>query len=113
MRQRGCGTRMIAAREFARRALGADVRIELSTNEAIKQAILAGLGVSILSRHTLGLDIDQRRLAILDVEGFPLECGWYFAYPVGKQVGAPARAFMEFVRVNSGALFVGEAAETA
>ncbi len=112
-REHGSGTRMIAEREFARRGLAPDVRMELSTNEAIKQAILAGLGISILSRHTLGLDVDPRRLAILDVEGFPLECGWYFAYPVGKQVGAPARAFMEFVRVDSGALFVEQAADTA
>ena len=62
------------------------------------QAILAGLGVSILSRYTLGLDSDQKQLVTLDVAGFPLERHWYFVYPVGKNLPAAAQAFMEFTR---------------
>lgn len=104
MREAGSGTRMVAEREFARRGLEPRVRMELSTNEAIKQAIVAGLGISILSRDTLGVGTEVRELATLDVEGFPLESSWSFAYPVGKQVQAPARAFMDFVRAESGAL---------
>jgi DNA-binding transcriptional LysR family regulator len=104
MREAGSGTRMVAEREFARRGLRPSVRMELSTNEAVKQAILAGLGISILSHYTLGLDTEQRRLVTLDVEGFPLESNWYFAYPVGKRVQPPARAFMDFVRAEVGVL---------
>ncbi len=62
--------------------------MELGTNEAIKEAILAGLGVTIMSRYTFGLDPESSRYACLDVEGFPLENHWYFAYPAGKQLTA-------------------------
>lgn len=75
--------------------------MELSTNEAIEQAILAGLGVSILSRYTLGLDAEQKQLVTLDVEGFPLERHWYFVYPSGKQLSMVAKTFMDFVRVEA------------
>ena len=104
MREPGSGTRLLAYQAFDSRGLEPSVRMELSTNEAIKQAILAGLGVSILSRYTLGLDTEQDQLAVLDVEGFPLERHWQFVYPVGKQVSPVARAFMDFVRVEAKAL---------
>lgn len=76
------------------------VRMELSTNEAIKQAIPSGLGISILSQYTLGLDTEHPRLAALDVRGFPLERNWQFVYPLGKQVTPAAAAFMAFVRAQ-------------
>jgi DNA-binding transcriptional LysR family regulator len=101
MREPGSGTRLVAYGVFDRHGLEPRVRMELSTNEAIKQAILAGLGVSILSRYTLGLDTGQRELAVLDVEGLPIERQWQFVYPVGKQVAPAARAFMDFVRAEA------------
>jgi DNA-binding transcriptional LysR family regulator len=104
MREPGSGTRLVAYEAFDRHGIAPDVRMELSTNEAVKQAILAGLGVSILSRYTLGLDTEQPRLAVLDVEGFPIERSWQFVYPVGKQLAPAARAFMDFVRAEAKAL---------
>lgn len=101
MREAGSGTRLAAWEAFDRHGIEPRVRMELSTNEAIKQAILAGLGISILSRYTLGLDTEQAQLAVLDVEGFPIEREWQFVYPVGKQVSPPARAFMDFVRAEA------------
>ena len=98
IREPGSGTRAAAQEVFAQRGLRPNLRMELSSNEAIKQAILAGLGVSILSRYTLGLDSDQKQLVTLDVAGFPLERHWYFVYPVGKNLPAAAQAFMEFTR---------------
>jgi DNA-binding transcriptional LysR family regulator len=100
MREPGSGTRTVAEESFARHGLQPKVRMELSTNEAIKEAILAGLGVSILSRYTLGLEGEQNELVTLDVEGFPIERQWYFVYPVGKQLPAAAQAFMNFTREN-------------
>jgi DNA-binding transcriptional LysR family regulator len=70
----------------------------LSTNEAIREAILAGLGVAILSRHTFAPEPEPGQLVTLDVEGFPLERHWYFVYPVGKQLPPAAQAFMQFTR---------------
>ncbi len=101
MREAGSGTRLAAWEAFDRHRIEPAVRMELSTNEAIKQAILAGLGISILSRYTLGLDTEQAQLSVLDVEGFPIEREWQFVYPVGKQVSPPARAFMDFVRAEA------------
>ena len=75
--------------------------MELSDDEAIREAILAGLGISIMSRFTLGLEPEPARLICLDVEGFPLENHWHFAYPVGKQLSPTARAFMEFARLEA------------
>ncbi|HOA95081.1 MAG TPA: LysR substrate-binding domain-containing protein, partial [Quisquiliibacterium sp.] len=98
MREQGSGTRLVAHEAFDRAGLQPNIRMELSTNEAIKQAILAGLGISILSRYTLGLDSDPSQLVVLDVEGFPIERRWQFVYPVGKQVSPTARAFMDLVR---------------
>jgi DNA-binding transcriptional LysR family regulator len=101
MREPGSGTRMVAQQVFEAHGAAPRVRMELSTNEAIKQAILAGLGVSIMSRYTLGLDVEHDQLVTLDVEGFPLERHWYFVYPVGKQLPVAAQAFMDFVRKDA------------
>lgn len=98
MRERGSGTRAVTEEMFARHGLQPRVKMELSTNEAIKEAILAGLGVSIMSRYTLGLGAEQNQLVTLDVEGFPLERHWYFVYPIGKQLSLLAQAFMDFTR---------------
>ena len=100
MREPGSGTRLLATKLFERHGLSPRIRLELSTDEAIKEAILAGLGVAIMSRFTLGLDPEPSRLICLNVDGFPLENHWYFAYPVGKQLSATARAFMDFSRVE-------------
>jgi hypothetical protein len=57
-----------------------------------------------MSRHTLGLDTENPHLAVLDVEGMPIERPWQFVHPIGKQVSPVARAFMEMVRTDARAL---------
>ena len=104
MREPGSGTRMVCNQLFDQFGIKPQVRMELSTNEAIKQAILAGLGISIMSQYTLGLNVTQSHLAILDVEGLPVARPWQFVYPVGKQISPVARAFMDFVRTGAVAL---------
>lgn len=101
LREEGSGTRRIALRLFREHGLTPKVRMALATNEAVKEAILAGQGVAILSRHTFGLDPESSRYVCLDVEGFPLENHWYFAYPEGKQVSAAVRAFLDFARARA------------
>ena len=76
-------------------------RMELGSNEAIKQAIVGRLGIAVLSRHTLALDAPMGQLEILDVEGFPIERHWYFAYPSGKQLSIVAQTFLEYLRQAS------------
>lgn len=98
MREPGSGTRMATERFFSEHNKKLKVRMELGSNEAIKQAIIGELGISVLSRHTLALDAPMGQLAILDVEGFPIERHWYFAYPSGKQLSIVAQTFLEYLR---------------
>jgi LysR family transcriptional regulator, low CO2-responsive transcriptional regulator len=98
MREPGSGTRDVVEKLFADHGLVPKVRMELDSNESIREAILAGLGISVLSRYTLSSEADEARLRCLDVEGFPLESYWHFVYPLGKELSAAARAFMQFVR---------------
>lgn len=94
LREPGSGTRLAVERHFAQHGLALRVRMELGSNEAIKQAIAGGLGISVLSTHTLALEGDGGLLQPLDVKGFPLLRKWYVAYPSGKHLSSVAEAFL-------------------
>lgn len=96
IRETGSGSRATTLELFARYGVEPRVRMELSNNEAIKQAIIAGLGVSVMSRYALGLDVPHEQIAVLDVEGLPIDVGWQFVHPPGKQLPVVARSFMAF-----------------
>ncbi|HEY3327019.1 MAG TPA: LysR substrate-binding domain-containing protein [Novimethylophilus sp.] len=99
MREIGSGTRLSVEQMFASHGIKPNIRMELGSNEAIKQAILGRLGISVLSRHTLGMD-GMNELVVLDVEGFPIVRQWHIAYPRGKQLSVVAKAFLEFLWEN-------------
>ncbi|MGA7949521.1 MAG: LysR substrate-binding domain-containing protein [Thiobacillaceae bacterium] len=94
MREAGSGTRQAIERLLQQHGLKANIRMELGSNEAIKQTIAAGLGVSVLSRHTLALDAATSQIAILDVVHFPIKRHWYVLWPKGKQLSVVARTFL-------------------
>ncbi len=94
MREVGSGTRIAAERYFAAQGLAPAVRMELGANEAIKQAVMAGLGLSVISRGSALLELEQGYLVELTVEGFPLLRHWYVAWPRGKRLSVGARAFL-------------------
>lgn len=96
MREPGSGARSLARDIFAARGCEPRVRMELSNNEAIKQAVITGLGVSIMSRYTPGLDAPHGQLVVLDVQGFPVDRNWVFVHPAGKQLSLIAQSFMAF-----------------
>lgn len=96
MREVGSGTRLTVEQIFARHGIQPNIRMELGSNEAIKQAILAGLGVSVLSRHTLGTD-GMGEPVVLDVEGFPVVNQWHIGHPNGKQLSVVAQAFLDYL----------------
>ena len=102
MRERGSGTRLAMEGFFKDRGLPIKVRMELGSNEAIKQAVAGGLGLAVLSAHTLALEKSVAELAVLDVEGFPIMRQWQVAYSNGKQLSVVARAFLEFLQQESG-----------
>ena len=97
MREPGSGTRKSVQELFDRHGVSVRVRLELGSNEAIKQAIAGGLGISVLSRHTLALEGATEQLAILDVQEFPIQNQWYVIYPKGKQLSIVAQTFFEYL----------------
>lgn len=98
VRERGSGTRMTMERVFQERNTPLRIKMELGSNEAIKQAVAGGLGLALLSRSTLNLDPKQTDLCVLDVEGFPIMRAWYVVRPRGKQLSVVAVTFLEFLR---------------
>jgi DNA-binding transcriptional LysR family regulator len=97
LREPGSGTRIRTERFFTEAGFVPIVRMELSSNEAIKHSVAAGLGISVLSRHALDVDPKLDGLTILDVEGFPLADDWYFVHLRGKRMSVVARAFFDHV----------------
>src|SRR5487761_2292872 len=101
MREPGSGIRLATEQFFGERGLQLNVRMELGSSEAIKQAVASELGIAVLSAHTLTLDRNSEELAILDVQGFPIQRHWYLAYPKDKQLSVVALAFLEFLHKES------------
>ena len=97
-RESGSGTRIETESFFSKQNLKLKTKMTLGSNEAIKQAMLGGLGVSVLSRHTLTLDSHKDQLAVLDVKGFPINCQWHYAYPLGKNLSVVAQTFLEYLQ---------------
>ncbi len=95
MREPGSGTRSAVQSLFEEHGVKVKVKLELGSNEAIKQAIAGGLGISILSRHTLLTDAAE--FSILDVQHFPIKRNWYIVYPAGKQLSIIAHTYYEYL----------------
>ncbi len=108
-REPGSGTRRAVERMLREHGLELEVRMELGSNEAIKQSVAAGMGVSVLSQHTLVGGAGD--VCLLDVEGFPIERQWYLVYPKGKQLSVAARAFQDYL-LQEGSR-IADATETA
>ena len=98
LRERGSGTRLACDAYFARQAFEPAVRLELGSNEAIKQAVSGGLGLAVISRHTLAARPEDDQLTILDVTGFPLQSRWFTLYPCGKRLSPTAAVFLEHLK---------------
>lgn len=97
MREQGSGTRIAMERHFAEQGINLVSRMEMNSNEAIKQAVQAGLGLGIVSRHTINLEVEVKRLAILDVASFPIIRHWYLVHQRDKRLSPIAQAFKDFI----------------
>ncbi len=96
LREQGSGTRIALEQKFAEAGHALKVRMELGSNESIKQGITGGLGIAVLSLHTLTAG-DMKELTVLDVQGFPIPWQWYVGYPRGKRLSVVAKTFIEFM----------------
>jgi DNA-binding transcriptional LysR family regulator len=103
VRETGSGTRSAIERFFNEHGVTFHTGIEMSSNEAIKQAVEAGLGLGIVSIHTLELELATDTLVMLDVEDFPILRHWHLVHRTGKRLSPPAEAFRQFVHANANA----------
>ena len=94
LREKGSGTRMAVDRHFRKLKFQPSLRLELGSNEAIKQAVAGGLGIAVLSRHALEGKA-EKDVAVLDVQDFPIESRWHVVHPKGKQLSPIAAVFRE------------------
>ena len=100
-REPGSGTRDAINRLFASKGLETPAgHMELASNEALKQAVVAELGVSILSMHSLALEGTSGPIAILDVQGLPIHRYWYLVHPKNKKLSPVTLAFLEFAKMQ-------------
>ena len=101
MREPGSGTRLATEQFFKEKGLSFRIKMELGSNEAIKQGVAGGLGIAVLSAHTLALGRTTEEVAILDVQGFPIKRQWYLAYSKDKTLSVVAQAFLDFMHAES------------
>lgn len=97
VRESGSGTRSAMERFFVEHKVAINKGMETDTTEAIKQAVQAGMGLGIMSQHTVELELETNRLKILDVQGFPIVRYWHVVNWKNKRLSSVANAFREFL----------------
>lgn len=93
LREQGSGTRMATDRFFGKKGFRPRVRLELGSNEAVKEAVAGGLGLGVVSRHALHGREREDGVAVLAVEGFPIASSWHVVHPRARAIAPVAEAF--------------------
>lgn len=101
MRETGSGTRNAMERFFAEHGMVTSSSVEMTSNEAIKQSVQAGLGLAIISAHTAELEFAAKRLVQLKVQNFPIRRNWYITHRTGKFLSGAAQAFKSYIIQNA------------
>jgi LysR family transcriptional regulator for metE and metH len=104
-REPGSGTRGLMEQLFETARIRPKIGMAMSSNETIKQAVIAGLGIAFISAHTVASELDERRLVTLDVVGLPVIRQWFVLSRKDKILLPPARAMLEFLSAR-GAQFL-------
>jgi len=104
MREKGSGSRLALEQFCQQRRLALKPILELGSNEAVKQGVLAGLGVTILPRLSIATELRLELLKVVPLQGFPLRRSWCAVYPKGKHPTPAVRAFINYLQDNLGDL---------
>ncbi|CAN5531390.1 LysR family transcriptional regulator [soil metagenome] len=96
-REPGSGTRGLMEQLFESSGIRPRIGMTMSSNETIKQSVIAGLGIAFISGHTVATDLDERRLVTLDVVGLPIVRQWFVVSRRDKVLLPPAQAMLEFL----------------
>jgi LysR family transcriptional regulator, low CO2-responsive transcriptional regulator len=107
VREQGSGTRAALEEFMSEHHLGLHVVMEMASNEAIKQAVMAGMGISLLSLHTIGLELRHGLIATPEVEGLPVMRRWHVVHNLAKTLSPAAEAFRYFI-LERGEAFLAE-----
>jgi DNA-binding transcriptional LysR family regulator len=110
VREPGSGTRAAMERLFAEHRFRPAAATEISSNETIKQAVMAGMGVAFMSQHAIGLELAAAHIAVLRVEGLPVVRAWNVVHRKEKRLSPAAEAFKSFV-VAEGSAFLAHLPE--
>ncbi|CAN5759029.1 LysR family transcriptional regulator [soil metagenome] len=113
VREEGSGTRAAMEKFFESAHVDMNVAMEMASNETIKQAVMAGMGLSFLSLHTVGLELDNELIAVIDVEGAPVVRAWNVVHMLSKLLSPAAEAFRYFVLERGEAFLAGHFARHA
>lgn len=101
-REPGSGTQGAMMRFFAAKQLKIKKSMEMNSNDAIKMAVQAGLGLGVISEQTLDMELSLRRLVILPVTEFPIMRHWYVVHRADKLLSPIAQAFKDFLLARVG-----------
>lgn len=97
LRESGSGTRAAMEKFLEKSRMEPRVVMEMSSNETIKQAVMAGMGISFLSLHTIGLELDNGLISVLEVEGTPVVRAWNVVHTLSKLLSPAAEAFRYYM----------------
>ena len=107
VREPGSGTRAALDEYMHAHQITARVAMQMSSNEAIKQAVMAGMGVALLSLHTVGLELDHHLIAVPETEGLPVMRRWHVVNNFAKTLSPAAEAFRYFI-LEKGEAFLAQ-----
>ena len=100
VREKGSGTRQILENMFAEQGIQIEPYMELSSSEAIKQCVMAKLGISLLSEHNMGLELENNRIALLKINGFPVVRSWYAVHNSNRKLPLISRTFLDEINAE-------------
>ena len=99
-REKGSGTRMVLEKYLLQHKIKNLKKIELRSNEAVNQAVLAGMGMSIMPLVGIKNELLSKQLKIVPLKGLPIETTWSIIWPKGKNHGIAATKLLEYLRAN-------------
>lgn len=99
-REKGSGTRHVMESYLSQQQINVPKKLELTSNEAVKQAVLAGLGCSIMPLIGIGRELQQGDLQIIPQEGLPLQSTWHLVWAKGKNLSPAAKAFLQYIQTD-------------
>jgi DNA-binding transcriptional LysR family regulator len=101
LREPGSGTRMATDAHFRSLRFNPQMKLELGSNEAIREAVAGGLGVAVISQHALQGQASGHGVAVLNIKGFPLQSQWHVVHHKGKQLSPIATTFRDHLLKSS------------